>query len=73
MTLREENRLRMSENRMVRKIFGPKRNEIIIGSKKLHNEPLRNLYSSPNIIRMIKPRRMRWTEHVICIGMKSNA
>jgi hypothetical protein len=59
MTLREEHRLRM-----LRRIFGPKRDEVTGGWRKLHNEELHNLYSSPSIIRMIKSRRMRWTGHV---------
>jgi hypothetical protein len=49
----------MFENRVLRRIFGPKRNEVTGGWRKLHNEELHNLYSSPNIIRMIKLRRMR--------------
>jgi hypothetical protein len=49
------------ENRMLRRIFGPKRDEVTGGWRKLHNEELNNLYSSPNIIRIIKSRRMRWT------------
>jgi hypothetical protein len=57
--LREEHRLRMFENRVLRRIFGPKRDEVTGGWRKLHNEELRNLYSSPSIIRMIKSRRMR--------------
>jgi hypothetical protein len=52
------------ENRMLRRIFGPKRDEVMEGLKKLHNEGLRDLYSSPRIIRMIKWRRMRWVGHV---------
>jgi hypothetical protein len=58
--LREENRLRVFENRVLRKIFGPKGDEVIGGWRKLHNEELHNLYSSPSIIRIIKSRRMRW-------------
>jgi hypothetical protein len=65
--LGEEQRLRVFENRVLRKIFGPKREED--GSwRKLHNDELHNLYSSPNIIRVIKSRRMKWTEHVAYIG-----
>jgi hypothetical protein len=59
LTLREEYRLRVFENRVLR-IFGPKRDEETGGKRKLHNEELHNLYSSPSIIRMIKSRRMRW-------------
>jgi hypothetical protein len=58
LTLGEEGRLRVFENRVLRRIFGPKRNEVTGGLKKLHNEELHNLYSTLNIIRMIKPRRM---------------
>jgi hypothetical protein len=59
LTLREEHRLRVFENRVLRRIFGPKRNEVTGEWRKLHNEELRNLYSSPSIIRIIKSRRMR--------------
>jgi hypothetical protein len=52
------------ENRVLRRIFGPKRDEVAGGWRKLHNEELHNLYSSPNIIRMIKLRRMGWSGHV---------
>jgi hypothetical protein len=54
----------VSENRVLRKIFGQERDEVTEGWKKLHNEELHNLYSSPNIIRMMKSRRMIWAEHV---------
>jgi hypothetical protein len=57
--LREEHRLRVFENRVLRRIFGSKRDEVIGGSRKLHNEGLHSLYSSPNIIRIIKSRRMK--------------
>jgi hypothetical protein len=56
----EEHRLRVFENRVLRRIFGLKRNEVAGGSRKLYNEELHNLYSSPSIITMIKSRRMRW-------------
>jgi hypothetical protein len=66
LTLGEEHRLRVFENTVLRKIFGPKREED--GSwRKLHNE-LHNLYSSPNIVRVIKSRRMRWVGHVVRMG-----
>jgi hypothetical protein len=59
LTLREEHRLRVFENRVLRRIFGPKRNEVMGELKKVHNGELHNLYSSPDIIRQIKSRRMR--------------
>jgi hypothetical protein len=62
--LREEHRLRMFENRVLRRIFGSKRNEVTRGWRKLHNEEPHNLYSSSSIIRMIKSRRMRLAGHV---------
>jgi hypothetical protein len=65
LTLREEHRLRVFENRVLRRIFGPRRDEVMGDWKKLHNEELHKLYSSPNIIRMIKSRRMRWAWHVV--------
>jgi hypothetical protein len=52
------------ENRVLRRIFEPKRDEVIIGWRKLHNERLHNLYGSPSIIRMIKLRRMKWAGHL---------
>jgi hypothetical protein len=61
------------ENRVLRRIFGPKRDEVTGGWRKLHNEELQNLYSSPSIIRMIKPMRMRWAGHVARMGEKLNA
>jgi hypothetical protein len=64
LTSREGHRLRVFENRVLRRIFEPKRDEDIGGWKKLHNEKLYNLYSSPSIIRMIKSRRMQWAGHV---------
>jgi hypothetical protein len=65
--LGEECRLRVFENSVLRKIFGPKRKDD--GSwRKLHNDELHSLYSSPNIVRVIKSRRMRWAGHVACMG-----
>jgi hypothetical protein len=61
------------ENRVLRRIFGPKRNQVTGIWRKLHNEELHNLYQSPNIIRMIKSRRKRWAGHVGCTGEKMNA
>jgi hypothetical protein len=68
--LREEHRLRVFENRVLRRIFGPKRDEVTGGWRKLHNEELHNLYSSPNIIIMIKSRRMRWAGRVARMGRR---
>jgi hypothetical protein len=68
LTLREENRLRVFENMVLRRIFGPKRDEVTEEWRKLHNEELHILYSSPNIIRQIKLRRMRWAGHVALMG-----
>jgi hypothetical protein len=70
LTLREEDRLRVFENRVLRRIFGPKRDEVTGGWRKLQNEELHNLYSSPRTSRMIKPRRMTWTAHVARMGRR---
>jgi hypothetical protein len=59
LTLREEHRLRVFENKVLRRIFEPKRDEVTGGWRKLHNEELHNLYSSPSIIRIMKSRRLR--------------
>jgi hypothetical protein len=66
--LREKHRLRMFENRVLRRIFGPKMDEVTGEWRKLHNEELHNLYSFPDIIRQVKSRRMRWTGHVARMG-----
>jgi hypothetical protein len=68
LTLREEHRLRVFENRVLRRLFGPKRGEVTGEWRKLHNEELHNLYSSPDIIRQVKSRRMRWAGHVARMG-----
>jgi hypothetical protein len=73
LTLREEHRLRVFENRVLRSIFGPKRDEVTGEWRNLHNKKLRDLYSSPSLIRIIKSRRMRWAFHVARIGEKRNA
>jgi hypothetical protein len=68
LTLREEHRLRVSEDRVLRKIFGAKRDDVIGSWRKLHNEEFHNLYSSQSIITMIKSRRMKWAGHVTRMG-----
>jgi hypothetical protein len=67
MTLGEEHRLRVSENRVLRRIFGPER-EVDGSWRKLHNDEPHSLYSSSNIVRVIKSRRMRWAGHVTRMG-----
>jgi hypothetical protein len=64
--------LRVFENRVLRRIFGTKRDEVTGDWRKLHNEELHNLYSSPNVIRMITSRRIRWAEHVARMMEKMN-
>ena len=64
LTLREERRLSVFENRVLRTVFGPKRDEVTGEWRKLHNEELSDLYSLPNIVRVVKSRRMRWAGHV---------
>jgi len=66
--LREERRLRVFENRVLRRIFGPRRDEVTVEWRRLHNEELNDLYCSPNIVRVMKWRRMRWAGHVVRIG-----
>jgi len=68
LTLREECRLRVFENRVLRKVFGPKRDKVTGEWRKLHNEELNDLYSVPNIVRVVKSRRMRWAGHVTRMG-----
>jgi hypothetical protein len=66
--LREECRLRVFENKVLRRIFGPKRDEVTGEWRRLHNKELYALYSSPNIIRVMKSRRLRWAGHVARMG-----
>ena len=67
LTLREERRLMMFENRVLRRICRPKRDEVTGEWRKQDNEELKDLYSSPSIVRLIKSRRMKWAEHVVCM------
>jgi len=68
LTLREERKLRVLENMVMRRIFGPRRDEVTGEWSRLHNEELNDLYSLPNIVRVIKSRRMRWAGHVARMG-----
>ena len=68
LTLREERRLRVFENRVLGRVFGPKRDEVTGVWRKLHNEELNDLYSLPNTVRVVKSRRMRWAGHVARMG-----
>jgi len=68
LTLREERWLSVFENRVLRRIFGPRRDEVTREWRKLHNEELHDLYCLPNIVRVIKSRRMRWAGHVAHMG-----
>jgi hypothetical protein len=73
LTLREKHRLGVFENRVLSRRFGPKRDEVTGEWRKLHNEELHDLYSSPKIIRIMKLRRMRWEGHVARMDEKRNA
>jgi len=68
LTLQEERKLRVFENMVLRRIFGPRRDKVTGEWRRLHNEELNNLYTSPNIVRVIKSRRMRWAGHVARMG-----
>jgi len=70
LTLREERKLRVFENMMLWRIFGPRRDEVMGDWRRVHNEELNDLYSTPNIVRVIKSRRMRWAGHVARMGEK---
>jgi len=67
LTMREEHRLRVSENKVLRRICGPERDEVTREWRKLHNEELDDLCPSPNIVLVIKLRRMRWAGHLVCM------
>jgi hypothetical protein len=71
--LREECRLRVFENKVLRRIFGPKRDEVTGEWRRLHNKELYALYSSPNIFRVVKSRRLRWVGHVARMGERRGA
>jgi hypothetical protein len=71
--VREEHRLRVFENRVLRRIFGQKRDQVTGEWRKLHNKELRDLYSSPSIIRIMKSRKIRWAGYVARMGEKRNA
>jgi len=66
--MREERKLRVFENMVLRRIFGPRRDKVMGEWRRLHNKGLNDLYSSPNIVRVIKWRRMRWAGHVARTG-----
>jgi hypothetical protein len=70
LTSRDEHRLRVFQNRLMGRIFGPKRNEVTGGWRELRNENLHNLNSSPNKIKMTEPRRMRWAGHIAQWGRR---
>jgi hypothetical protein len=73
LTMREERRLRVFENRVLRWVFGPKRDEVTGKWKRLHNEELYDLYPSPNIVQVMKSRRLRWRGHVAGMGERRGA
>jgi hypothetical protein len=73
LVFREEHRLRVFENMVLRRIFGLKREEVTGGQREQHDEELHNLYSSPNNIRVIRSRRVRWLGHVACMREMRNA
>ena len=73
LTLREERELTVFENMELRRIYGPRRDEVTGDWRRLHKEELKGLYSSPNIMRVMKSRRMRWAGHVACMGEERGA
>jgi hypothetical protein len=70
LTLKKEHRLRLFENRVLRRIFGQRRDEVTAERRKLHNEELHDMYSSRIIIRIMKSRKMRWSEYVARMGRR---
>jgi len=68
LTLRQERKLRVFENMVLRRIFGPRKDGVTEEWRRLHNEELNDLYFSPNIVRVIKSRRVRWAGHVARMG-----
>jgi hypothetical protein len=72
LTLREEHSLRVIQNKMLRRLFGTRRDEVTGGWRKLHNEELHDLHTSPSIIRIMKSRKMRWVGHVARMGEMRN-
>jgi hypothetical protein len=72
LTLKERRKVKVFEKRVLRRIFGPKRDEVRGTWRKLHNEELRSLYSSPNVIKTIKGRRTEWAGHVAYMGGEEN-
>jgi hypothetical protein len=70
LSLTEEHRVRAFENRVLRRIFGPKGDEMLGSWRKLYNEELHNLYCSPGLITMMKSRRMRWAGHLVNMGRR---
>ena len=70
LTLREERKLRVFNNMMLRRIFEPRWDKVTRELRRLHNEELNDLYSSPNFLQVIKSRRMRWAGHVVQMGEK---
>jgi hypothetical protein len=73
LTLKEEHRLRVFGDRVLRRIFGPRKGEVTGGWRKLHSEDLQNVYCSPDIIKVDKSKRMRWAGHVASIGEMRSA
>ena len=73
LTLMEERKLRVFENMVLRRIFGPRRDEVMGEWRRLHNQELNDLYTSSNIVRVIKSKRMRWAGHAVSMGEERRA